>query len=71
MVILNNVILVISMMEYFNTTPKADLRKKNSIIDAIKYSSVDIYACMVIFAVAIILLLSIISVVMAPNPNLI
>ena len=59
------------MIRYYNTTQKADLRRKNSITDNIKFCGIDIKACMVIFAVAIILLLSIITVVMAPNPYLI
>lgn len=56
------------MMRSFDTTPRADLRKKSSFDDNIKFSSINIQACMVIFAVAVILLLSAISVMMAPNP---
>ncbi|WP_303335424.1 hypothetical protein [Methanobrevibacter sp.] len=55
-------------MKNYDTTIKADLRKKNTFDDSIRFSSIDIQACMVIFAVAAILLLSVISVVMAPNP---
>lgn len=56
------------MINYYDTTPKADLRKKNSLNDTVKFNSINIQACMVIFAVTIILLLSVMSVVMAPNP---
>lgn len=59
------------MLKTSNTTQRPDLRKKKSISDEIKYSGINIQACMVIFAVTVILLLSIISVVMAPNPSLI
>lgn len=56
------------MMRYYETTTRADLRKKNSFDNTIRLSSINIQACMVIFAVAVILLLSVMSVVMAPNP---
>ena len=59
------------MVNYYETTPKADLRKKNSINDTLKFNSINIQACMVIFAVTVILLLSVMSVIMAPNPYLI
>lgn len=59
------------MMRNFDTTPRADLRKKNSFDDVVRFSSINIQACMVIFAVALILLFSVMSVVMTPNPYII
>lgn len=59
------------MLKNYNTDLKADLRKKNSIIDEIQFSSYDIKSCMVILVVLAVLLLYVISVVTAPNPNFI
>lgn len=59
------------MLKNYNTDLKADLRKRNSIIDEIQFSSYDIKSCMVILVVLAVLLLYVISVVTAPNPNFI
>ena len=59
------------MLKNYNTDLKADLRRKNSIIDEIQFSSYDIKSCMVILVVLAVLLLYVISVVTAPNPNFI
>ena len=58
------------MFKNRNTSKKADLRKKTSIIDEIAYSNIDINACMVTLAVFVVLLLSVLSVVTAQNPYL-
>ncbi|WP_296878490.1 hypothetical protein [uncultured Methanobrevibacter sp.] len=52
-----------------DTTLKADLRKKSSIKDEIRYSDYDIQSCMVMLCVIVALLLSVISVV-AATPGL-
>ncbi len=52
-----------------DTTLKADLRKKNSIKDELRYSDYDIQSCMVMLCVIVALLLSVISVV-AATPGL-
>ena len=59
------------MLKNSDTTIKADLRKKSSIMDEIEYSNYNIQACMVILVIMMVLLLSIISVVTAQNPNLV
>jgi hypothetical protein len=59
------------MLKNSDTSIKADLRKKSSIIDEIQYSDYNLQTCMVILVVMMVLLLSIISVVTAQNPNLI
>ena len=61
---------VIIMFKNRDTTKRADLRKKTSIIDEIAYSNIDFNACMVTLIVFIVLLLSVLSVVMAQNPYL-
>ena len=61
---------VIIMFKNTNTSKRADLRKKTSIIDEIAYSNIDFNACMVTLTVFIVLLLSVLSVVMAQNPYL-
>ena len=61
---------VIIMFKNRDTTKRADLRKKTSIIDEITYSNIDFNACMVTLTVFIVLLLSVLSVVMAQNPYL-
>ena len=53
-----------------NTSKRADLRKKTSIIDEITYSNIDIQVCMVTLAVFVVLLLSVLSVATAQNPYL-
>lgn len=58
------------MLSSKDTSLKADLRKKSSITDEIRYSDYDIQSCMVMFAVIAALLLSVISVV-AATPGLI
>ena len=58
-------------MRYNDTTQKADLRKKSSIIDEIYYSNLDVQSCMVMLVVIAALLLSVISVVAAQNPYII
>lgn len=62
---------MIEMLKNSDTTIKADLRKKSSIMDEIEYSNYNIQACMVILVIMMVLLLSIISVVTAQNPNLV
>lgn len=54
-----------------DTTIKADLRKRNSIVDEITYSGLDVQSCMVMLVVIAALLLSVISVVAAQNPFII
>ena len=54
-----------------DTTIKADLRKRNSIVDEITYSGLDVQSCMVMLVVIAALLLSVISVVAAQNPYII
>ena len=61
---------VIIMFKNRDTTKRADLRKKTSIIDEITYSNIDFNACMVTLTVFVVLLLSVLSVVMAQNPYL-
>ena len=57
------------MFKNFDTTSKADLRKKSSFADQIGMTNLNIEVCMVVLAVVIVLLLSIISIVTAQNPN--
>jgi hypothetical protein len=59
------------MLRYNDTTQKADLRKKSSIVDEITYNSIDVQSCMVMLVVIAALLLSVISVVAAQNPFII
>lgn len=59
------------MLRNSDTSKKADLRKKTSIIDQIEYSQYDFQSCMAILVIILVLLLSIISVVTAQNPNLV
>ena len=61
---------VIIMFKNRDTSKRADLRKKTSIIDEIAYSNIDFNACMVTLTVFVVLLLSVLSVVMAQNPYL-
>ena len=58
------------MLKNTNTSKRADLRKRTSIIDEITYSNIDIQACMVTLTVFVVLLLSVLSVVTAQNPYL-
>ena len=59
------------MLRNNDTTLKADLRKKSSIVDEITYSNIDVQSCMVMLVVITALLLSVISVVAAQNPFII
>ena len=59
------------MFKNINTSKRADLRKKTSIIDEIAYSNIDIQVCMVTLAVFLVLLLSVLSVAIAQNPYMI
>ena len=59
------------MLRNNDTTIKADLRKRSSIVDEIAYSDIDVQTCMVMLAVIAALLLSVISVVAAQNPFII
>ena len=61
---------VIIMFKNTNTSKRADLRKKTSIIDEIAYSNIDIQTCMVTLSVFLVLLLSVLSVATAQNPYL-
>lgn len=61
----------VKMFNNFDTTLKADLRKKNSFHEQIEKYNLNIQACMVVLAVMIVLLLSVISIVTAQNPNFI
>ena len=54
-----------------DTTIQADLRKRNSIVDEVVYSGLDVQSCMVMLVVIAALLLSVISVVAAQNPFII
>ena len=58
------------MFKNRNTSKRADLRKKTSIIDEIAYSNIDIQACMVTLTVFVVLLFSVLSVATAQNPYL-
>ena len=57
------------MLSNKDTSLKADLRKKSSIKDEIRYSDYDVQSCMVMILVITALLLSVISVV-AATPGL-
>ncbi|MEE1129181.1 MAG: hypothetical protein UHW99_04290 [Methanobrevibacter sp.] len=57
------------MLSNKDTSLKADLRKKSSLTDEIKYSDYDVQSCMVMLVVIAALLLSVISVV-AATPGL-
>ena len=59
------------MLRNNDTTIKADLRKRNSIVDELTYSGLDVKSCMVMLMVIAALLLSVISVVAAQNPFII
>ncbi len=59
------------MLRNNDTTLQADLRKKSSIVDEIKYYNIDIQSCMVMLLVITAFLLSVISVVAAQNPFII
>jgi hypothetical protein len=63
--------IVIKMLRNNDTTIKADLRKRNSIVDELTYSGLDVQSCMVMLMVIAALLLSVISVVAAQNPFII
>ncbi len=63
--------MILKMFNKFDTIPKADLRKKNSIQNQIIIRNLNIESCMVILAVVIVLLLSIISIVTAQNSSFI
>ena len=63
--------IVIKMLRNNDTTIKADLRKRNSIVDELTYSGLDVKSCMVMLMVITALLLSVISVVAAQNPFII
>ena len=56
------------MLNNNDTSLQADLRKKTTIIEEIKYSDYDFQSCMVMLVVITALLLSVISVVVAKNP---
>ncbi len=58
------------MLKNTNTSKRADLRKRTSIIDEIIYSNIDIQVCMVTLTVFVVLLLSVLSIVTAQNPYL-
>ena len=58
------------MLRNPNTSKRADLRKRTSIIDEIAYSNIDIQACMVTLTVFVVLLFSVLSVATAQNPYL-
>ena len=58
------------MLKNTNTSKRADLRKRTSIIDEITYSNIDIQACMVTLTAFVVLLLSVLSVATAQNPYL-
>ena len=60
--------IVIHMLNNNDTSLQADLRKKTTIIEEIKYSDYDFQSCMVMLVVITALLLSVISVVVAKNP---
>jgi hypothetical protein len=59
------------MFKNIDNNLKADLRKKNSFKDELDFSTYNIYSCMAILFVFIVLLLSIMAVVAAPNPNVV
>ena len=59
---------VIIMFKNTNTSKRADLRKKTSLIDEIAYSNIDIQVCMVTLVVFVVLLLSVLSIATAQNP---
>ena len=46
------------MLKNSDTTIKADLRKKSSIMDEIEYSNYNIQACMVILVIMMVLLIN-------------
>ncbi len=56
------------MFKFEDTNRKADLRRKNSFIDEIKYTNINTQACMVTLVVFIVLLLSVLSIAVATNP---
>lgn len=56
------------MFKFEDTNRKADLRRRNSFVDEIKYTNINTQACMVTLVVFIVLLLSVLSVVVATNP---
>jgi len=58
------------MFKNIDNNLKADLRKKNSFKDELDFSEYNFESCMVILFVFSVLLLSIIAVFSAPNPNL-
>lgn len=58
------------MLRNFDNNLHADLRKKSSIKDEIKFSKYNIQSCMVVLAVMLVLLFSVISIVTAQNPNI-
>ena len=59
------------MLNNNDTSLQADLRKKTTIIEEIKYSDYDFQSCMVMLVVITALLLSVISVVVAKNPYIV
>ena len=59
------------MLSNKDTSLKADLRKKSSIVDEMAYYNIDIQSCMVMLLVITAFLLSVISVVAAQNPFII
>ncbi len=56
------------MFKFEDTNRKADLRRKNSFVDEIKYTNINTQACMVTLIVFIVLLLSVLSIAVAANP---
>ena len=61
---------MIIMFKNIDNNLKADLRKKNTFRDELDFSGYNFDSCMAILFVFSVLLLSIIAVVSAPNPNI-
>lgn len=57
------------MQKIQNSNLKNDLRKKNNISDIFFFNKFSIQSCMVILFVFIVLLVSILSVAISPNPS--
>ncbi|MCC7553387.1 MAG: hypothetical protein KO202_02675 [Methanobacteriaceae archaeon] len=58
------------MLKNIDNNLKADLRKKNSFKDELDFSTYNFNSCMAILFVFLVLLLSIIAVISAPNPSI-
>jgi len=56
-----------------NATPylKNDLRKKTSLSDVIFFNNISFQSCMVILAVFAVLLFSVLSIAITPNPSVV